>query len=260
MSPRMKGADVLLYDHPGSICSQMARLALVEKGVPFARRTIDIMVTAEQFEPWYTALNPKAVVPTLKIGDEIVTDTIRIVYRIDRAFEGPPLTPSDTAAAAAMDGMMKDIMGLHYGVLLYSRRLDAAGKSPTVIERGKYLREQLAKHPERAEVLERRIAGNDRLLEILADPAEVERHVDAARALVGRLDQAIDGSDFVCGDRYTLADTFAAPCLARFRIHGFEPWWSGGDNANVAGYYRRMKERPSWSIAGVVDSGSERDL
>ena len=34
-----------------------------------------------------TALNPKAVVPTLAIGDEIVTDTVRIVYRIDRDFD-----------------------------------------------------------------------------------------------------------------------------------------------------------------------------
>jgi len=256
----MTGANVLLYDHPGSICSQMARLALVEKGVAFERRTVDIMVTAEQFEPWYTALNPKAVVPTLKLGDEIVTDTIRIVHRVDREFDGPALTPSDPGDAARMDRTMKDIMGLHYGVLLYSRRLDANGRSPTVIERGKYLRQQLATYPERAEVLERRIAGNDRLQAILANPAEIGRHVEEARALVGRLDRALDGNGFVCGDRYTLADTFAAPCLARFRLHGFETWWSGGDNANVAAYYGRMKERPSWSIAAVVDSGTERDL
>ena len=132
---------VLLYDHPASICSQMARLALVEKSVPFERQTIDIMETAEQFEPWYTALNPRAVVPTLRIGDEITTDTIRIVHHVDRTFDGPSLTPADPAAAAAMEAMMADIMGLHYGVLLYSRRLDADGKAPTVIERGEFLRQ-----------------------------------------------------------------------------------------------------------------------
>ena len=78
----MTGPKVVLYDYPTSICSQTARLALLEKGVPFERRNIDIMKKAEQFEPWYTALNPKSVVPTLAIGDEIVTDTVRIVYRI----------------------------------------------------------------------------------------------------------------------------------------------------------------------------------
>ena len=65
----MSNPKVVLYDYPASICSQMARLALLEKGVPFERRNIDIMKKAEQFEPWYTALNPKAVVPTLAIGD-----------------------------------------------------------------------------------------------------------------------------------------------------------------------------------------------
>ena len=67
-------ADVTLYDHKSSICSQMARLALVEKGVAFKRRQVDIMETNEQFEPWYVGLNPKAVVPTLVLGDEVVTD------------------------------------------------------------------------------------------------------------------------------------------------------------------------------------------
>ena len=101
----MTGPNVVLYDYPTSICSQMARLALLEKSVPFERRNIDIMKKAEQFEPWYTALNPKAVVPTLAIDDEIVTDTVRIVYRIDGDFDGPRLTPVEPENAEAMDPM-----------------------------------------------------------------------------------------------------------------------------------------------------------
>src|SRR5258708_13044811 len=100
----------------------MARLALLEKGVPFERRNIDIMKKAEQFEAWYTALNPKAVVPTLAIGDEIVTDTIRIVYRIDRSFDGPPLAPADPGEAPALDRIMRDAMGLHSAPLMYPPR------------------------------------------------------------------------------------------------------------------------------------------
>jgi len=252
--------DVLLYDHPASICSQMARLVLEEKGVSYRRRTIDIMETAEQFEPWYTALNPKAVVPTLAVGDEIVTDTINIVHRVDSGFEGPSLTPAGPAGAATMDATLRDIMGLHYGVLLYSRRLDPDGTAPTAIARGRFLREQLERHPERAELIKARIAGNERFRTILADPAEIERHIGEARALTDRLNVALEGGDFVCGDRYTLADTFATAALARFRLHGFDTWWSDGRNAGVAAYYARVKARPSWLAAGVLDEGSERDL
>ena len=256
----MSAAKVTLYDYPGSICSQMARLTLFEKSVPFERRIVDIMEKAEQFEAWYTALNPKAVVPTLAIGDEIVTDTIRIVYRIDREFDGPRLTPADLQGAEAMERMMRDVMGLHYGVLLYSRRLDADGRSPIVVARGEFLKEQRRMYPERAPLLDQRIAGNDRLQALLANPDETARHIDEARTLVRQIDNALSHTRFVSDDRYTLADTFATAALARFRLHGFEEWWSDGANANVADYYRRVRERPSWSAAGVVDFGNEDEL
>jgi len=256
----MTGPYVLLYDYPTSICSQMARLCLVEKGVFFRHQTIDIMDKAEQFEPWYTALNPNAVVPTLAIGDEIVTDTKRIVRRIDAGFAGPRLTPEDADAARAMTAVMDDVMGLHYGVLLYAGRLDEDGTSPIVVARGKFLREERRNHPERAELLDRRIAGNERLQKLLADPSQIAEHVEAARAVVDRLDRALAEAPYAAGEHYSLADTFATPALARFRIHGFEHWWADGGYQHVADYYRRMKERPSWAAAGVVDTGTERDL
>lgn len=84
----MTGTRLFLYDFPGSICSQVARLALAEKGVAYDRQTVDIMDNkAEQFEPRYTALNPRAVVPTLKIDDESVADTINIVKQVDEGSE-----------------------------------------------------------------------------------------------------------------------------------------------------------------------------
>jgi glutathione S-transferase len=252
--------DVLLYDYVASICCQMTRLTLAEKGVAYGRHTVDIMVKAEQFEPWYTVLNPKAVVPTLKIGDEIVTDTMVIVPRIDREFDGPSLTPEAPAERDSMNAIMRDVMSLHYGVLLYAKRLDASGKSPTVIELGLFLRREREKHPERAAALDVRIAGNERMQKVLADAPAVERHVGDAKGLVGRLDAALAGRDFVSASHWTLADAFATAALARFRLHGFGSWWGSGENANVAAYYERMKERPSFADANVIDKGSERDL
>jgi glutathione S-transferase len=257
MPVNVKATKILLYDFPGSICCQMTRLTLAEKGVSYERQTVDIMAAAEQFEPWYTALNPKA---TLAIDDEIVTDTIRIVHRIDKDFDGPHLAPASGDDVKAMDQMMRDIMGLHYGVLLYSRRLDADGKAPTVIARGAYLRVQLRKYPERAEVLNRRIAGNEKMQKILTQPAEVEQHVGQAKALVSQIDRALAKTPFVSAGHYTLADAFATAALARFCLHGYDSWWRAGGNPNVAAYYRRMQDRPSWSAAGVVDSSKELDI
>ena len=108
---------VALYDHHTSICSQMARLVLVEKGVRFTRRAVNISADAnEQFEPWYTALNARAVVPTLMHDETVVTDTLRICDYVDAVFSGPALTPSDPEHNRRW---MEAIMAPHYGVLLY---------------------------------------------------------------------------------------------------------------------------------------------
>ncbi|MDD9977053.1 MAG: glutathione S-transferase N-terminal domain-containing protein [Boseongicola sp.] len=50
--------EFILYAHRSSSCSQMARLALVEKELSFKRCQVEIMETNEQFETWYGALNP----------------------------------------------------------------------------------------------------------------------------------------------------------------------------------------------------------
>ena len=238
----------------------MARLALEEKGAAYHRQTVDIMETAEQFEPWYTALNPKAVVPTLRIGEEIVTDTIRIVKRIDRDLDGPPLTPPDPGVTSAMNAMLAGIMGLHYGVLLYSRRLEADGTAPTIVARGALLRDLRARYPQSADLLDARIAGNARLQAILAAPSETAKYIEAGRVLTVRIGAALGPHDFVCGDAYTLADAFATAALARFRLHEFAQWWEEGANDTVAAYYDRMKARPSFAAADVLDTGSERDF
>lgn len=243
--------ELTLYDHTSSICSQMARLALVEKQLSFSRCQIDIMETNQQFEPWYVALNPNAVVPTLKIGDTVVTDTIHIVNAV-QALPGPDLLGDQTT-----QNWLTDIMALHYGVLLYRNRLDPDGTAPQIIARGRYLTDLLQRRPDLAALIERRLDGNRRFQALLKDPDGIERHVASARDLVDRFATPLDTYSFLAGETYSLADCFATAALARFTIHGFADWWA---NTSVADYYARMKVRPSFAEAQVLESGTERDL
>ena len=241
----------ILYDHKSSICSQMARLALVEKAVLFDRRQIDIMETNEQFEPWYVALNPKAVVPTLVLGANVVTDTIRIVNRV-QALDGP-----DLSGGATTQGWLKDIMAPHYGVLLYRNRLDPDGTAPQIVARGVLLEQLLEKHPEMADLLEGRIVGNRRFQALLRNPDEIAGHLASTEALVARMAEAVRHQPFLAGSTYSLADCFATAALARFRLHKLQDWWQG---TALEDYYERMKARQSFKAAEVIDTGSERDL
>lgn len=229
----------------------MARLALVEKGLNFERRQVDIMDTNEQFEPWYVALNPKAVVPTLMIGDEVVTDTKRIVKRVQE-FEGPDLAGDETTS-----DWLDDIMALHYGVLMYRERVGPDGTAPQIVARGHLLRDLAQTRSELAELLATRIAGNARFQTLLKTPDMVEEHLNATRSLIDKMAQALDQKPFLAGVQYSLADTFATAALARFTIHRLTDWWAG---TSIEDYYARMKARPSFNAADVVDTGTEKDL
>lgn len=244
-------AALILYDHVGSICSQMARLALVEKGLVFERRQIDIMETNEQFEPWYVALNPRAVVPTLQYGDEIVTDTIRIVNRVEK-FDGPNLAGNETT-----EFWLNDIMALHYGVLLYRKRLDSDGSAPQIIARGRFLKELASNRPDLSKTTRTRLEANQRFQQLLRDPQGIQRHLDATHTLVERMVTAVSDSPYLAGKIYSLADCFATAALARFTIHRLDDWWS---DTPLEGYYARMKARPSFGTAEIIDNGTERDL
>ena len=244
-------ADLLLYDHRSSICSQMARLALVEKGLPFKRRQVDIMETSEQFSPWYVALNPRAVVPTLKIGEEVVTDTINIVNRAQK-FSGPDLSGDDSTQM-----WLRDIMALHYGVLLYRNRLDADGTAPQILARGRFLEELRQSRPDLEDLVEVRLAGNLRFQNLLKHPDHVEEHLVATKGLIQKMADALEGQSFLAGKNYSLADCFATAAIARFTIHGMADWW---ENTALTDYYSEMKNRPSFAAAEVIETGTERDL
>ena len=102
-----------------------------------------------------------------------------------------------------------------------------------------------------------RIEGNRRFRALIKDPDAIEGHVAAVRALIDRMADAVAETGFLAGPAYSLADCFATAALARFRIHGFEEWWA---ETPLAEYWVRMKARPSFAAAEVIDTGTEADL
>lgn len=244
-------ANPILYDYRASICSQMARLALEEKGVAYTRREIDIMKANEQFEPWYLVLNPKAVVPTLEMNDEVVTDTLRIVNRVNE-LEGPDLSGNDTTQE-----WLRDIMSLHYGVLLYRNRGENGGIAPQIAARGEFLNELAETRPDLSTMIATRLEGNQRFQTLLRNPEGIAQHLDATRSLIDRMGFAASQTEFIAGENYSLADCFATAALARFTIHNLSESWAGSALEN---YYTAMKARSSFTAAEVIDTGTERDL
>ena len=90
-----------LYHHGSSVCAAKVRLALAEKNVEWEGHYVDIL-KGDQFDPAYTKLNPKAVVPTLVHDGFVLQESTVICEYIDEVFPDPPLKPTAAAGRAQM--------------------------------------------------------------------------------------------------------------------------------------------------------------
>jgi glutathione S-transferase len=77
---------------PGSNYVWAVRLALAEKGVAHES------VSAPPHSPAATAVHPLGRIPVLRHGDIAIGESRAIIDYVDRAFDGPLLTPADTQA------------------------------------------------------------------------------------------------------------------------------------------------------------------
>lgn len=82
-----------LYGFWRSIASFRVRVALKLKGVPFEEIPVDIL-SGEQFEPDYQAVNAERVVPTLVHDGHTVFQSLAIIEYLDEIELGPRLMPA----------------------------------------------------------------------------------------------------------------------------------------------------------------------
>ena len=111
---------ITLYDSPGSPCARRVRAVLLEKGLAWTTRLVDL-TRMEQKRPEYLALNPNGVVPTLVHGDRVLYESNVITEYLDDVFPDPPLYPRDPWARAQAKiwqafelGMARDFRPLMY--------------------------------------------------------------------------------------------------------------------------------------------------
>lgn len=248
--------DVTLYHIWPSLCSQHVRLALAEKGVAYEGQIVNIGPPMENYEPWYVRMNPRAVVPTLKHGERVVTDSAHIVRYVDESFAGPPLTPTDSEARQKMERLIDLMEGLPFRTLSYAQPSAWRRKAAHAMvgTRERKLRRLAAKHADLRQAYEAKIADVKRWREDLIEPAAVEagrgelsRVLDEAEALLA------DGRSFLVGDAYTLADVFWTVGLARLHIMKSLGGLDQSEHPQLVRYYQRVRARPSFEASSVWD-------
>lgn len=232
----------VLYHFPPSTCSQKVRMALVEKGVPFEARTINLLA-GEQHAPDYVKLNPDHVVPTLLLDGEVFTESTLINDFIDDHFTGPPLRSADSVqryrSAALTQFIDRRIHGKVSGVPTHAilTRGMMAGRAPEEISAYLTAIPDLAERSLRESLLARGVEAPE-----LADA------LHAIARFLARLEMLLSQQEWLSGVRFGLGDISALPYVVRFDTLGLDGLWTV-DRPGVTAWLARAKARPSFAEA-----------
>jgi len=85
---------MILHDYYRSSAAYRLRIALNLKGLEAERRFVHLR-KGEQRDPGYLEINPQGLVPTLIIGDLVLTQSLAIMEYLDETHPEPPLLPSN---------------------------------------------------------------------------------------------------------------------------------------------------------------------
>jgi glutathione S-transferase len=193
----------------GSRASTYTRVACMvceEKGVDYVL-TETLLRAPELFE-----IHPLGKMPVLRHGDFTLFESKAIATYLDRAFDGPDLTPADPRGVALVEQWVSFIN--------------------TVVDRTAirtYLHCYIVA-----------FTGDG-----APDRAAIEQALPALSEQIAILDRAVAATGHLVGEQFSLADVFLMPILHRL---GQAP--EGADilarNASLSAYYARHAERPSF--------------
>jgi len=230
--------DIILYDSPGSPCARRVRIVLLEKGLAWTTRLVDL-TKLEQKRPEYLALNPNGVVPTLVHGRRVLYESNVITEYLDDAFPVPRLYPEDPweRAQAKMWQAFELAMAKEFRPLMYLRVIgpyDRMRPKAEVMADARRSTDDPAHLDWVSRVYDGTVVGEDEAVHLA--------HLLDER--LDRLERALDGHDYLVGDHFTIADLSVLPRVAMYPLVQL-PLDAGGRHPNVLGWLERVGSRPS---------------
>jgi glutathione S-transferase len=231
--------ELVLYDHPASPCARRVRIVMLEKGLAWRSRMIDLE-HMEQKSPWYLALNPNGIVPTLQHGARVVWESNVITEYLDDVFPGARLYPADpwARAQAKMWQAFELEMAKEFRPLLYHRIMGP-------MKRARSRDDEMAaaaRHTTDPAHLEWSARVYDG--EVISE-AEAARLAALLYGRLRRLDDELARHAHLVGDAFTIADVSMLPRVAMY------PWIGlaidAAEYPRVAAWMDRLGERPSFA-------------
>jgi len=97
-----------LFNYFRSSASYRVRIALALKGLPYTYRPVHL-TRNEQFSESYVAVSAARLVPLLKDGEVVLTQSLAIIEYLEESHPQPPLLPADPIGRARVRSLALDI-------------------------------------------------------------------------------------------------------------------------------------------------------
>ncbi|MGH7924143.1 MAG: glutathione S-transferase family protein [Candidatus Binatus sp.] len=237
---------LILYDFHGSPCARRVRIVMLEKGLEWEPRLVDL-TKMEQKRPEYLALNPNGLVPTLVHGDRVIYESNVITEYLDAVFPEPRLYPAKPwlCARAKMWQAFELAMAKEYRPLMYLRVIGPIDR-------------QRLKDAVMADV--RRSTDDPAHLDwvnrVYDGTAVTE---DEAALLASQLYRRIDHierelvGEFLLGDNFSIADISVYPRVAMYPMVGLQ--LDAAKYPRTTRWMSAMARRPSFKRSERVRPG-----
>lgn len=234
-----------LYHHGTSVCAAKVRFALMEKGLKWEGRYVDILA-GDQFKPDYVKLNKKAVVPTLVDDGQVIVESTVICEYLDDRFPENPIRPPSAYGRAGLriwtkivDEQLHPVMGeITYVSAL---RHTLLRKDP------KELTEFLDSRPPAGVSTHWHERRKTIVREGFSTPG-IEHGFIVFNQYMQQLEDALAAGPWILGESFSLADIALAPYISRMELLGMSGLWVP-HRPNIAGWLSRIKARPAFKTA-----------
>jgi glutathione S-transferase len=199
-------------------------------------------------------MNERAVVPTLKADDKVITNSAQIIrFVADLPPAGQHLMPTTERDRRLVNDWIDRADSINLQTFSYANHPSFEQSEAILNARIARAFEYSVKYPALAD---RYLGAARRVLGYKQRESKEEVAKIEALALrnVDDLEERLTKSDYIVGDSYTLADVIWTVLLARFDLLQ-KPQLIGAEaHPRVAAYYARMKARPSFASANVQNT------
>jgi glutathione S-transferase len=199
-------ASVEIIGAAPSSYTRVVRMACEEKGIAYT------LTPAMPHAPEVAAIHPFGKIPAMRHGDFTLCESKAIATYIDRAFEGPPLFPSEPRELATAEKWIS----------LVNTEMDRT-----------FVRTYIFAHffPETAD----RAPDRQKIAAVLPQ----------LRAQLQLLDEGVAATGFLAGKHYGFADINVMPILYYLRMLP-EAAAAIGEGTHLSAYYERNAARPAF--------------